>query len=342
MVAIKGRDAERFVDAPPAPIFLFLVFGPDAGLVRERALRLVARRVDDRHDPFSFVEMSGEAVAADPLALLDEANTVPLFGGRRAILVETGAKSIASAVETLIGAPPAECSVILTAGALKRDAPLRKLVEGAKGAAAIECLPDSEQDLRVLIDKTLREAGLTAAPEALALLQAALGEDRLMSRAELAKLALYMHGRELVKVGDVEDIVVHAATAATDRVMLAAFSGDMGAAGASFDQIMAQGGDATQLVAAALRYALALHRGKLAAEREGRAEAGVSILKRAGFFAAGDAMLLGHLRNWTATRLATLIEPLRAAQTRARAHAEVAKMEASRALMRVAQTATKR
>ena len=210
MTAVKKGDAEGFVEAPPAPVFLFLLHGADAGLARERALRLVSRRVDDRHDPFQFVEMSGDAIAADPLALVDEANTVGLFGGRRAVLVETGAKSVAPVIEMLLAAPPKDCSVILTTGALRKDAPLRKLVEGAKLGAAIECSQDSDADLNTLIDGFLAAERLAISNEARALLQAALGEDRLMSRAELQKLALYMRGRERVEAEDVTEIVAHA------------------------------------------------------------------------------------------------------------------------------------
>lgn len=88
MVAIRTREAERFLSAIPEDIFLFLIYGPDAGMVR-RALSIINKRIDDRRDPFQFVQISGEAIAADPLLLLDEANTTPLFGGRRAILIET-------------------------------------------------------------------------------------------------------------------------------------------------------------------------------------------------------------------------------------------------------------
>jgi len=341
-VEIRKGDAERFVDAPPAQFFLFLVHGADAGLVRERALRLAKARVDDRKDPFQFVELSGDAVAGDPLLLLDEANTVPLFGGKRALLVETGGKSVLPAVESLLNAPPQACSVILTAGALKRDAPLRKLIEGAKAGAAVECQPDSEQDLAALIERMMKEAGLAASEEARALLLAALGEDRLMSRAELDKLILYMRGRARVEADDVATIVAHASNIATDRVVLDAFSGDMSAAGARFDAALAQGADATQLIATALRYAQGLHRGRLAADAEGRPDAGTLALKRAGFFSVDPRQLNAHLRNWQTRRIGGLIEPLRQAQTRARAHADTARMEAARALLNIAREARRK
>lgn len=340
MVAVSNRDAERFVAAPPENLFLFLVHGSDAGMVRERALALVSKRVDDRHDPFQFVELSGDAVSADPLTLLDEANTTPLFGGRRALLVETGTKSVVPAITSLVAAPPAACSVVLTAGALKKDAPLRKLVEGAKQGASIECLPDTEQDIHALVDRTLRDANLVATPEARALLLAALGEDRLMSRAELSKLVLYMQGREHVEAADVEAIVAHASSIASDRVVAGAFAGR---AGETLDAYFAQGGDAGSLLFGALRYAVALHRARLAMEREGgRADVGVNMLFRAGFGFMHRALMEEQLKSWTSDRVGKLIEPLRAAQTRARANASTAQMEAERALWNVARAAERR
>ena len=44
MGAVKSSDAEKYVAAPPESIFLFLVYGPDAGMVRERALTLIRDR----------------------------------------------------------------------------------------------------------------------------------------------------------------------------------------------------------------------------------------------------------------------------------------------------------
>ena len=333
MVAIKKSDVERFVAAPPDQLFLFLLHGADAGLVRESALRLVGRRVDDRHDPFQFVELSGDAVAADPLTLVDEANTAPLFGGRRTLLVEAGAKSFAEAIEMLLRAPPVDCSVIVTAGALRKDAPLRKLVESSKLGAAIDCAQDSDADVAALIEKSLAAASLSIAPEARALLQAALGEDRLMSRAELQKLLLYMEGRERIEAADVADIVAHASSIAMDAATLEAFSGDMRGAEVELETALTKGADATLLISGALRYALSLHRG--------RSAGGVMAVKRGGFFSVPDKIIDAHLKRWSLERLLETIERLRAAQTRARAHAALAQVEAARVFMNVARAASK-
>src|SRR5690242_10692883 len=129
MVALKGAAIEAFVKRPDLPIVL--VFGPDAGLVAERARRLLAASVDDVRDPFSLVRLDGDALAADPARLLDEAGTVPLFGGRRAVLVAAQGRDFTAALEPLTRIDLADCRVVIEAGDLKRGAPLRALAERA-------------------------------------------------------------------------------------------------------------------------------------------------------------------------------------------------------------------
>src|SRR4051794_28082189 len=90
MVALKTSEADSFVTRPDPARAVVLVFGPDAGLVSERVDAIVRASVDDPSDPFSLVRLDGDAVASDPARLVDEATTVPLFGGRRAIRVRAG------------------------------------------------------------------------------------------------------------------------------------------------------------------------------------------------------------------------------------------------------------
>ena len=139
------------------------MFGPDAGLVRERVDALVRASVDDPNDPFAFVRIEGEDLSANPSRLVEEAHTVPLFGGRRAVLVKAGARNISAAVETVIAQPSNECRVIIEAGNLSKSAPLRALCEKAKVAAVLPCYADGARDLDRLIDEEMRGANLTIA-----------------------------------------------------------------------------------------------------------------------------------------------------------------------------------
>ena len=101
MVALRGKEIDAFLARPDPGRPIILLYGPDAGLVRERADALMASAVDDPNDPFSLVRLDGDELAAEPSRLVDEAMTVPLFGGRRAIRVRAGSRNFASGVETL-------------------------------------------------------------------------------------------------------------------------------------------------------------------------------------------------------------------------------------------------
>ena len=64
MVALKGSDIDRFVARPDPARPIVLVFGPDAGLVRERVEALVHAAVDDPKDPFQLARIDGDRFPA--------------------------------------------------------------------------------------------------------------------------------------------------------------------------------------------------------------------------------------------------------------------------------------
>src|SRR5256712_2280464 len=223
MVALKGFEIDKFLARPHRPIVL--IFGPDAGLARERAEALVRMSVDDPKDPFQLARLDGDDLAGEPTRLVEEANTIPLFGGRRADWVKAGARNFAPAVEALVAAPAPDCRVVIEAGDLKRNAPLRAICERAGNAVALPCYADSARDLVRLIDDEMRDAGLAISPEARAALVPLLGGDRLASRHEIRKVALFARGKTRVDVEDVVAVVADASTLAVRGLGDAAVAG---------------------------------------------------------------------------------------------------------------------
>src|SRR3981189_1790057 len=203
VVALRGKEIDAFLARPDPGRPIILLYGPDAGLVRERADALLASAVDDPNDPFSLVRLGGDELAADPSGVVDEEMRVPLFGGRRAIRVRAGSRSFAGGIDTLAEMPLKDCRIVIEGGELRPGSPLRKACERAKPAVAIGCYPDGERDLAKLIDEEFRPSGLRIAPDARAVLTALLGGDRQASRNELRKLALYAHDEAEGSLADV-------------------------------------------------------------------------------------------------------------------------------------------
>ncbi len=336
MVAVKNGEADRFIARPAANIFVYLVFGTDAGLIAERVQKIIAGSIDDLKDPFQFLRISGDELAADPLRLADEANTIPMFGGRRAIAIDAQGKSFVAALEPVLAKPPLDCTIVIEAGALKRDAPLRKLCESNARAAALECYPDSARDVAQLIDAELRADNLAIDPEARTLLVSLLGEDRLTTRAEIAKLALYARGAGTVKIDHIAAIVAEASSLALDTAIDGAFEGDLRAVEKTAERVFSEGGDYNALLGAALRHATALHRARLDAE-SGRGPGGGG-----GFGFRRSPAFERHVRAWPSERLARTIVALNQAIGKARRDPRLADQIALRALWSIALSAKKK
>ncbi len=336
MVAIKSAEADRFI-ARDAPGFaLFLLFGPDTGLVSERARRLLALLVDDPGDPFQLVRLKADDLADDAPRLVDEAMTVPLFGGKRAIHVDGGGKEVEPAVALFLDAA-SPCPAVIEAGALKRDAPLRKLVERSRMAAAIECYPDDERDLARLIEDEAAAAGMTIDPDAKHLLASMLGADRLASRSEIGKLMLYAHGAARIEVADVESAVADASAQATDDALDAAFSGNLPGLDAALRRLKLGPVEAGLLLGAALRHATLLHRTKLAGGPAGDGAPYQGFLP-----ARRKAALARQVAGLSSDAIARAIVRLGEAIGQARRDARLAESHAVRALWATALAARPR
>src|SRR6201992_314357 len=113
MVAVRENDIAAFLARPDPARPIILLYGPDSGLVRERADALLKSAVDDPNDPFSMVKLDGDELSAEPSRLVDAAMTVPLFCGRRAIRVRAGARRFESAIDTLAEMSVKDCRIVI-------------------------------------------------------------------------------------------------------------------------------------------------------------------------------------------------------------------------------------
>jgi DNA polymerase-3 subunit delta len=344
MVALKTSEADAFVARPDPARTVVLVFGPDAGLVSERVDAIVRASVDNPDDPFSLVRLDGDAIASDPARLVDEATTVPLFGGRRAIRVRAGPRSnIVPAVEAVLAAPLRDCRVVIEAGDLKRNAPLRVICERAKNAVSVPCYEDDEKKIARLIDEEMRAADLTIAPDARDTLAPLLGGDRRASRAELKKLALYAQGAGRVELDDVMAVVADASALALDSLVDAAFSGNLADVEKEFAKAMVAGTSASAIIGAGIRHIDRLHAlslevagGASASALAERPQSGIHFSRKKAFEKA--------LRAWTPERLARAMAMLAQTSLDARKakRPELAETIAHRALMLIARGAGRR
>ncbi len=249
----KAHEVESWLRRPDAtPIVL--IYGPDHGLVAERARAYATSLGLPLDDPFTVVRL--EASEADETGrLIDEARTVSMFAGQRLIWVRgaAGQKRFADDIRELGERPAEQTTILIEAGDLKKGAGLRSIVESSPNAIALPCYADGDRDLDALIDSVLGAAGLTITLPARSMLRRSLGGDRMASRAELEKLALYATGQEVVDVPDVMELTGDVAELSVDAAIDAAVSGNIEEFDRQFGRFCNAGGQPFLAISGALR-----------------------------------------------------------------------------------------
>jgi DNA polymerase III subunit delta len=318
-VRLSGAGIERFLARPDPGVGVVLVYGPDAGLVRERADRLARHVVDDLGDPFRVGLLAADGMRQEPGRLLDEARAQSLIGGRRVVRVREAGDIVTEAVGLVLATDGLDALVLLEAGELPPSSGLRQLIERAPGAAALPCYREEGRDLGRQIAALLDGHGLRAEPDALAWLGEHLGADRGVTRSEIDKLALYLDGREdrTVRLEDAALMVGDGSALGLDDAVHAALGGDAAGVEASLERLFRAGQAPARVLRALVRHTLTLYR--LAARRESGAgiEQVIAQARPPVHFRARDRVAR-QLRLWRPATLERALSMLLEAETRAR------------------------
>lgn len=231
MTEIKSHEFERFAERPAERFRVFVLFGPDRGLVSERAALIAAKTGIDPNDAFASLKLTASDLQGDPGRLLDEVNSIGLFGGEKLIWVKGAAneKALVDALQVLSDAPPEASFLIIEAGDLKKGTGLRKIAEPSRTIAAIPCYADDARAINALIDQELSTENLRISPAARQRLTESLGGDRIASRNEVRKLALYCRGHDVIEEDDVMLIIGDASMVSADDAVDAILKGDRNA-----------------------------------------------------------------------------------------------------------------
>lgn len=236
------REIEPFVKSPNKAARVIIVYGPDGGLVAERAAAMGKTVVADLHDPFNVCVLTAEQLVDDPARLSDEANAISMMGGDRLIRVDNGADKITTILKEYLMNPSMSALVIVHAGELSTKSSLRKLGESSKNAVAIPCYVEDERDLSRFIGDTLRAANKAIDRDASVWLAANISGDRAKVRSELEKLMTYK-GEENspISMKDVQAACGMAGAQGFDDLVYAVGSGNAAAAMKAYATLMDEG-----------------------------------------------------------------------------------------------------
>ncbi|MFN3521410.1 MAG: DNA polymerase III subunit delta [Phenylobacterium sp.] len=305
MILSRRPDIERFLAQPDSQVRAALIYGRDAGVVRDRANALAARVVERPDDPFDVALLTDGDLDSDAARLEGELAAQSLMGGRRLVrlrfatekasLDKLAAEALAAHAE---GRLNPDAFFLIEAGNLGRTSDLRKAAEKAPQAAAIPCYEDEPGDVARLVRETLTRDNVALSAEALALFVARLPKERGVARQEIERLALFLGpGSGLTATPkDLEDFLGVEPEASLSDAASDAFGGRLAEAQAGLRRA-AQEGEAGPAAVRAMGFHLGRLRRTLTLAKSG---AGLQeAAKASGVFWKHEREFLRQARSWT-------------------------------------------
>jgi DNA polymerase-3 subunit delta len=337
---IAARNIDSFLDGVDDAVAAVLLYGPDAGLVRERADRLAAAVAGDAADPFRVSEVTSERLREQPSLLADEGAALTFGGGRRVVRLRAAADAQSGAVSSFLRSAAGGGLLIVESDELGPRSSLRQLFEAAGNAAALPCYRDEGADLARFIAEELGREGLGLADEARNYLAGALGGDRAVTRREIEKIVAYMgparNGRA-VELADAVACAGDSAALSIDDLVFAIGDGNFAAVERLTTRVMQEGTSPVGILRATGRHFLRLH----LVSSAGRDRDRVIRTLRPPVFYKFQPVMEEQVRRWTPARLHQALSRLTRAEADCKRTGAPAEVLCRRVLLEIAALAPK-
>ncbi len=217
---IPTHKADSFMRAPDRQCVV--LYGPDQGMVAERAMQLVRAIAGDPPDSFRYTELPASSISDDPARLHDELAAQSLMGGRRVVRLRDADDKISKILSSLLAdMPQTDTLLVIEAGELESRSKLRALAEEHELAAALACYLPEGPELQKALAEMLRSEHLKIEADALHLLANSLPADRQLLKREVEKLAHYCMGQNEIGIDDVRACLGDSAESGLDDVVWA-------------------------------------------------------------------------------------------------------------------------
>ncbi|MEO9336168.1 DNA polymerase III subunit delta [Mesorhizobium sp. SB112] len=338
MAQKKAFEVDAWLARPSPETSIVLFYGPDRGLVAERARAFAVRTGLPLDDPFSVVRLDASEAEKGDGRLLDEARTVPMFSSKRLLWVRNagGQKGFADDVKALCTEPSPDAIILIEAGELKKGAALRTTIEGSFIGMALPCYIDEAKGLDGIIDQELQKSGMAMSLDARQALRRSLGGDRLASRGEIEKLLLYAHGQKQIELPDVLASTGDVSALSVDEAVDAMLEGRVHDFDQAFGRHVRSGAQVFLLLAACMRqlHALQVMRGSM--DETGKNAASAVASARPPVFYARKKLVENALSRWSREGLTRALQRIQSAILQTRKRADLSEPIARQAMLGIA------
>lgn len=237
---------EHLKNDEPRPVYAII---GDEPFTRAQAIKVIRRAVlKDASEDMALSQYDGSD-APDPAELLDELRTPSFLAPRRLIIVEDAGQWASRADDALrkyLQAPSTSGVLLLSLKKLAKNTKLGKAVR--KNGMVVACKQPKERDLPGWIARRARSHGKKMDGQAARRLAECVGVNLPIIDQNLAKLALYVGDRDIIRTDDIEALVEDLPVTTIFRLTDALGSRQPGKALRVLDTLLEQNHDASYIL----------------------------------------------------------------------------------------------
>ena len=338
MTAIKQPGLESFLRKPDPSITAVLIYGDEAGAVRDLAARAVKQIAGSTDDPFAVVPLQDGDLSGNPGRLADEVQSLSMFGGARVIWVRDAGETFTKAAKPLLDGALSGNLVIAEAGTLPKSSQLRQMFEKSARALVLPLYEAESGELAGLVESILGNDGLRIDQDALHRFIELAGTTRSLVRREAEKLSTFCQGSAQVRIQDVETICGNTAAADPEELADSVMGGDVSGADRLFHILKDGGVDPGRLISAVHLHVMRLQDLKAAIETGASPDQAMRSARPMIFFKR-QPKVKRQIRIWPTAELLSAGSTLGHAVQQARQNAQLSGAIASRCLLSIARRA---
>ena len=223
---ISSKDINSIIRRPNESFLAYLLHGPDAGLIDERAKTLAHTFSSDIEDPFSVSRLTGKDVVNDPALLADALNSMTLMGSLRVVLLSGTANELGSAVKSNIKHLNNDSRLIIIAKESTTKHSLITLCNKSPNIASIACYPDGNRELQEYVRSSLSKHKINITEDLAIYISQKLGNDRAINRSEIEKLTLYAAETKTINQQEIDILLGDNSSQLIDNLVNIIFNGE--------------------------------------------------------------------------------------------------------------------
>ncbi|MGI9514133.1 MAG: DNA polymerase III subunit delta [Anderseniella sp.] len=316
MTVIKPQGFEAAFSSPSSKYKGALLCGPNWELLN-RLKNQAVKGFTASHPDGEVVRYSDADLASDPGRLLEELQSISMFGADKLVLVDAASSTIHKACIGAVSIGWSDCLLLVTAGDLKKSSPLRKEFEASPDLAVTVCFDQSVGELLEFAASFISGLNVAIDRDVIELVVDAVGGNAALLQSELEKLASYAGDGGSVSLADAAKVIAGNEAASMDGLIDAVFSGRPDAAVHAVTTLQQQGQQPASVLIALTNHCTLLVEMAAAMESGRRPDAIVKEWRPPIFFKRHTA-LAGQLRTCGLPQLLMVAEHLRIANSEVR------------------------